>query len=788
MLLPDVKKWRVSALNDFASALAAANNDTFQANIDKPHALFSNLGTAWQGAAHNAAYDRVDADHAQARKVWTYVDDLITEIHSAASDIDSHRTVVLSKVGDAEGAGLRVADNWVVCDKEGVSADIIRSHQDAIDGALRPFYDAVSAAATKIGAAAELVRSAGDLFGSDLDVAAAPAQGGRLGAEDGKLAAEAAQSGDTAKLDDVASRLPTFVVTPEQMQALAAGKDVPTLPAEVQDYYKEFFANAGKDGLLALDDRLTARATVDPGHPADTVAASQQTALATGMLAITNEHLGTGITPDGKLTAPGSYTNLPTDIRQLVSGREQDYIGNNSGPGGMKQRVGERTRFADFLSHAEPAMQGGRTFSTELGRQSQSLAGILDSHPDHMPPGFTEDGDRKSIDDAATKLLGIANRNHDADFQLMTGRDVITGDRLPGDMSFGARGDDYGPRSVYDQKQFADTMFRNHTWGDQGTAAGDLYKWTADHIQDPTHDGDIARKTIAALPDTLEPKDGERLVKAADGSTYFAHTTESFNKNPELANALARVVASDIDAFAGVDTDRHGPKPAVPLELMDSERLAFLASQTQDGRHTIDAARQSYENAMLYQLTHGGGDISAHDTIQKLAGIDAHIKDAQQNALIYQDYHAVAEQNAQAQQSHDNNQQAADMAKKVVDALPLPGGKAVSTIKDLVEEPAYKALMDNINPEPTPGTVQYPSVEKSILTGEQNFRDLFEPVAKDGDHPLSQAEIETHMETYRRQYADIVGSNLVHDNTSVEQLATGGALAPDNKDVNKKGS
>ena len=790
LLRTNVEKWNTAALTDFATAISTANNDTFQVNIDNTKKFFTDAGNSWQGAAYNAAYDRIGEDHDQARKVWAYVDDLCTAIKTGAADIDSHRTVLMNKVADATAAGLRVADNWVVCEKDGVAADVITTHQDAINAAFHPFSDAVAGACTKIAEAAELVRSAGDLFGSDLDVNDAGTQGGRLGDEDGREAADAARNGDQAKLDEVAAHLPTYVLTPDQIQALSEGKDVPTLPAEVQDYYRHFFNAAGKDGLLALNDHLQEQATATPDHPAGTVAAAQQRALADGMMAITNEHLGTGTGPDGKLTSPGAYTNLPSDIRQVLSGRAEER--NSEGtpsPGANRQAMMDKARLANLLSKSDPNMVGGTTFSMEAARQGASLANYVDNVDKNMggvmPPGF-QDSDKDALRKAASQFLGTGVRNHVADYQLMTGLDATTGAKIPDDLSFGAQGDKYLAHGDYDPQKFNSVVF-GHDWGDQGKMASNLYGWTADHAHEQGPEGDLARKTMSALPSVFAPHDGDKLITDKDGKQLFQQTVENFNKNPELANALARVDASNIDAFSHVDSDRNSPQPAAPMDVRESQRMLFLASQTQEGRQTIDIARQTYDNAVMYSITHDGtgGDISAHDAIRKMASIDAYVGDAQRNALIYQDHNEVAEHNDQAQKSHDDNQEIGDTVKKVVDAVPLPGGKAISTVKDIAEDRAYKALMEDVNPNPTPSTVQYPSLGQLQQDGNQDFRDRLDRIANAGEGNANEAVLENYRDIYNNQYNGTVITDQVHDNNSLEQLSTGGAQAPD---VKKKGS
>lgn len=785
MLLPTVQKWRTSGLNDFAAALTTANNHIFEVNIDETKKFFTDAATHWQGAAYDAAYDRVAEDHQQARKVWGYIDELAGALRSAASDIESHRGILLGKVGDAQAAGLRVADNWVVCEAEGISADVIQSHQDAINGALWPFFDSVTTAGTKISEAAEFVRIAGDLFGSDLDVDDTKTQGGRIGAEDGRAAADAARDHDTAKLDEIASHLPTHVLTPEQIAALSNGQDVPTLPAEVQDYYKEFFASAGKDGLLALNDRLDAQAAGSPTNPATAAAVAQQRALADGMLAVTNDHLGTGIGPDGKLTSPGQYTNLPPDVRQLISGREQEYVGNSSSPSAVADRMRQRTKLADLLSHADPGMQGGRTFSTEIGRQAQSMAAYLDSSGGQLPSSFT-DADKKAMETAAQQFLGTATRNHEADYQLLTGLDPYTGQKIPDDLSFGARGSEYGTHGEYDPDKFADTVFRNHTWADKGSAAAGLYEWAGQHTHDPDAavegtQGNLARKTVTELPHVLAPTKGDSLEFGADRKSIFQHTADSFNKNPELANSLSRVMAGNLDsvAEAGDPLVSRDPNTAVHMDLKDSERLLMLADQTDEGRKTLGIAKETYDNAVAYQLTHGG--IPPEDqqaVVRRMAALDAHIDNSAYNAQAYQRGDEIAKHNDQAQKDYKDTKEIADSVKKIVDAVPVPGGAVVKPIKDILEDQAYKAVMKEVNPTPRPELLQFEYSEHVANDGTRAFYDRINSFQQASGHQVYQGQIDNMNAWYAQTYGNIVDEYLVKNSSDLEQLSTGGKQAP----------
>jgi hypothetical protein len=264
----------------------------------------------------------------------------------------------------------------------------------------------------------------------------------------------------------------------------------------------------------------------------------------------------------------------------------------------------------------------------------------------------------------------------------------------------------------------------------------------------------------------------------------FQHSADNFNKNPELANALARVSASDIDAFALVDKDQGAPSAAVPFTVDDAQRMAFLSSQTADGRTTLDMARQQYDDATLYQMTHGGsaGGVNPHDAARQLAGIDAYVDNAERNAQIYQHANDVAQHNQQAQDSHDSKQEIGDDVKKLVDTASLPGGPVAGAVRGIAEDKAYKELMDTINPQPTPQTVQYPSLGQVELDGDQKFHDTLDAFAKSGSTPLDMNDVR---DAYRYSYNTVVNNGLVKNNSDLDQLATGGAQAPDNPSQTK---
>src|SRR5690606_23525071 len=134
--------------------------------------------------------------------------------------------------------------------------DKVHAHQGLINTAYNSLVNAVSEVGVAITTATQEIRVRGDQLGDGSDApAAAPANSGVLGGEDGKAVREAIRPDgtvDPAVLDQIASRLPQQALTQSELDTLAAGGEVSTLPASVQDYYREFYQNAGKDGILAM--------------------------------------------------------------------------------------------------------------------------------------------------------------------------------------------------------------------------------------------------------------------------------------------------------------------------------------------------------------------------------------------------------------------------------------------------------------------------------------------------------------------------------------------------------
>ncbi|MEV6215264.1 hypothetical protein [Nocardia sp. NPDC051833] len=741
----EVRRWNLGELTTWTGKLAESRAK-LMTEFDSTKKHFENLGQSWQGLAYNAAYDRVGQDHTQGQKLAYEIDELVDVLNSGISSVSGFRDTLLVKLNDATAVPLEVDASWKVLEKEGVDAEVVRTHQDAITGAYNPFRDAVEALAKAIGDQALEIRSGGDLLGSSLDVADADNQAARFGKQDGKALADAARTGDTAAIDEIASNMPEHVLSAEELRRLANGEEVSTVPAAVQDYYKALYQEAGKDGVLALNQRLLERE-----QAGDPVAAIKRDNLANSLMVVSNEKIGSG-------NQRGSYADLPTGMRELISGRYEDR--DNLAIDGqlpVKDQMMQQAALAELLTQANPGYEPGQTMGIELGRQSASLAAfVADSEDDWngYPPGFKE-GELDQVENASRQFLESSTRSNEASYALLTGKDFNTGQEIPGDLSFGATDQSFNPKD-YDPDKFTSTIFQ-HEWEDDGQTAAGLYDWIADGTEKPGQEGLLAKQALSELPDVFAPTEtddtGNSKLKSGDGGTVFEQNANAFNTNPKLADGLSHVLATNMETFVSPDAAKTaiyddpltpGEQANVTFSKLDADRLLFLGSQSEGGRFSLEFARQTYEADMLNgAVTEGGGDpqrwlsINAPD----LGSLDARITNASLNALTYQTEKTDADTYQAKLETYETRQQVGDIVKSLtLDNIELPGTTPISVIGNQVLEVAkdegYNAAMEKFNPEPEREYSAYPEAsESSAQAKEKIIQQLFTTLHSNGQLP-----------------------------------------------------
>ncbi|MEV0365104.1 hypothetical protein [Nocardia fusca] len=613
-----VESWNTAKLSEWAAEL---ETDTQHYETALGRMLPHFTGTNWAGAAYDAAADRFTEEHDQGRKLSQEIRDVAGALRNADQRLANERRLLLGKVGEAENdptcpVRLQVADNWAVSgtgtglsqqDQQTVT-DKVHIHQDAINAAYYSLANAISEVGLGITTATQEVRVRGDLVGDGVSVTSvSPNDSGELGKEDGEALAAWADGSlpdkeNTEALEEIAGRLPQGALTDEQLRVLAEGGEVDNLPADVQEYYRGLYQAAGKDGILALSEHL--RTEEAAGNPD---AAGQLDSLANGLMVVSNEDIGTGRNPDGTLTNPGSYQQLPEDVRQLLESRrtdpdplEPDVPG---GPAAGLQKQWEDTNaLAAVLGEANPSYEPG----TELGTQM-----VLKSS-DMVQDQYTWPG----RDDAAAQLLGIAGRNDDSSHQIWTGEGMPEG---------------YKPEETV-------RSLLGHDWSgsDNGVAASTMVNRITEEAALPADDprGERGRQALASL--------GAMLT--TDDNGVWEKNKEGIANSPELSAAISRAVSTNLEAVSvpgmptGFTQSVVYPDGRVQWNGEEANRLMQLAGYDEEGRVTLTAAIEQYRlDELARAMRENPGNVAGELAASDVGTLTGRADNAIWDALIHKD-------------------------------------------------------------------------------------------------------------------------------------------------------
>lgn len=416
---------------------------------------------------------------------------------------------------------------------------------------------------------------------------------------------------DSQILDQTAAHLPQISLTPEQMDALAQGREVTDLPKETLDYYRDFYATAGKDGLLLLDRRLEAREAAG-----NTDAANQRDRLANALMLVSNENV-VELNPDGTVASRGGYDRLPPDLRQMLEVRRSDATYpdmENLGPFVAKnQHVADTVQFSELVGEANPGYQPGSRLGAEMYLKSAdmvsySLGGWMSTD---TPPDVYER--------AASSLLDTAGRNNEASYQIWSGN----GADLP---------------QGYDREQTIRTLI-GHDWtksGGGGSGAATLLDWITEDSQRPIGDpiGDRARIAFTEVPDMLAPSDTDPVWNSQRDA--FAH-------NPAIATEMSQMLAANTDALAAPGQQFGFPETKIDasghalISADDAHRLLELGSYSEDGRLTLTTAAETARIDELATAMSGHqGNLSDQVANTAAGGLSGRIDSAITDAINHQ--------------------------------------------------------------------------------------------------------------------------------------------------------
>ncbi|WP_067659995.1 TPR repeat region-containing protein [Nocardia harenae] len=719
---PEVQRWQLGTLSEWAGELERSA-ERYEGELSRMLTHFSDV--TWTGRAKDAASDRFVEEHDQGRKLTIEVLDVAAFLRAADARLSNERQVLLNRVTDAEtdSVALRVTDDWAVQaaadtgdldDEQRLRIDErIEHHRGLIESAVRSLVAAADDATKAITTGAQEIRVRGDQLGSGLDAAVGDySEAGRIGAEDGRAVAEAVRPNgtiDQAALDRIAAQLPQGVLTDAERQVLAEGGEVATLPASVQDYYREFYQAAGKDGVLALNEQLRKE---EAGNP---LAATRRDTLANGLLVVSNEKIGTGRNPDGSLQSPGGYDKLPESVRDLVETRfpvsEDDAAEprpQSDRPARMPEeglRLGEIAEFSDLLSQSSPGYQPGTELGTEMIQQSAYLVSEAGDDLKNVPylgdPG-------SQYESTAAKLLDVAGRNEESAYR------ILTGDGMPED---------------YDPQKIAGAVLGND-WSDvdNGRSAAQLLDWIGpdSHSTDEVQ-ADRARAALVELPKILAPEEDGALTED------YRRYNENFAKNPELATALSQALQSNLNAVGdisnphGYDSSGVVAQPGLAdratLAASDADRLLMLANASEEGRAGLQAAINLNQQEMVSKAAENP-DLNARlgPYLGTLAG---RVDGAMNNAVLFQMDQDALERNEHLQSSYDAKRQGAEIAAELVqEVLPVKRGGALGEAAgQIIVGQAAEALIDSVLQRPELKSVEVNSWEDLRNSEERHLKD-----------------------------------------------------------------
>ncbi|GGK40638.1 TPR repeat region-containing protein [Nocardia camponoti] len=539
-----VDAWNTAKLSEWATAIDT-NVAAYEAKLGTITGQFANA--QWTGKAKDAAADRFTEEDTQGRYLSIEIRDIAAALRAADTRLANERRILLGRVADAEHDAespirLKVDEKWAVSADGTVSDDEARQkvverlnhHQGLINTAYYSMMTAASEAATAISTAAQEVRVRGDQFGSGVDATDDDfSRSGLLGEEDGKRVRDAGDKYgkiDNAILDEVASHLPVGVLTDEQLTALAAGGEVSTLPASVQDYYREFYKAAGTDGVIALSERLKEQELAG-----NVTAAGRRDSLANGLMVLSNEKIGTGRNPDGSLQSPGSYQNLPKEIRDVISTRV-------TGPGGDGNALGypqvsdwnkavflaDSAKLSDLIGEANPGYTPGTEFGREMIRQASTLGQL--------------DPDNPALESTMRDYVEAGARNHTSMTQLLTGHTE------PGEVPLDK---DYDPNKVM-------KPLLQYDWSDSKPdgSAPEMFSWIGkDAIPVPGTDGNPG---VTVDESKLAGRAAQGLTELMTGKGNFesymnigSQDDKSLGQvNPGLTQQITKSMVPYLDSIA----------------------------------------------------------------------------------------------------------------------------------------------------------------------------------------------------------------------------------------------
>lgn len=295
-------------------------------------------------------------------------------------------------------------------------------------------------------------------------------------------------------------------------------------------------------------------------------------ALGDGLLILSDENLG------------GGWDDLPTSVRGVLSGeRTFEYDGDEyTSHATWDEHVAP---LVEMFEHVHPGIQGGTEFSGNViitvgGAASPNAHGTPDT-------GLMADGEA-----GAQTLLGVANRNIEANHAVLTGEH-----ESPHDVD-------------------AQTALRNlysFDWSDDGEALNGLTNWIRFEDSRTLPDQrEMAAEAMAGLITSLTDGESGTFDDLAGNQEIDGRQTNLGMLNPAVSRHLVELSEIYMDSFAA--PIQGGPTTTEDDELrintVDRVRFWTLAAGDPLAGHDLNAAIERHQSQRLADLVEGEAEVA----------------------------------------------------------------------------------------------------------------------------------------------------------------------------------
>ncbi|WP_163513544.1 hypothetical protein [Fodinicola acaciae] len=306
--------------------------------------------------------------------------------------------------------------------------------------------------------------------------------------------------------------------------------------------------------------------------------------LGDSLLALSNEKIG------------GGFDQLPPEIRSLVHDSAITSSDSQVAPDAnvTTYSINREGEWKGLIAlFAGSTIEGGKQFSTDLTYRVNEIAATYDRVHD-TASGVTVNSsglldDRGQLVDGLQYVLNTSTRNHDANYDIITGK----------------------------QGHEIITRLTNYNWNDDGAAASGLVNWIATDAQAP-HDSDTwkhARDAALVVIDT-----------AGDDKSYQTFIDGTTN-NPHLARAYADVAGSYLSDFSEKSPDgdsRVEGDGSLALSTQDRARFLGLVATDKTALTGLAVKVGNYD-AQLLDEYRGADPTRKAELVERISILDGQV-------------------------------------------------------------------------------------------------------------------------------------------------------------------